>query len=96
MLHVTENAKTVLLEKKRLANIDQPDVGFRLATSTAGDLGLVADKPKAGDEVVKRGEVVVLMADPAVSAFVLAGRTLDCRQNAEGKMELVLRRGARG
>lgn len=89
---VTERAKEALREKKRAANIESPEVGLRLASGPGGMLGLVADRPKAGDTVVKDGDSTVLLVDPEVSALVLAGRIVDCRMTGDGKVELVITR----
>jgi ABC-type tungstate transport system permease subunit len=91
MITVTERAKDVLLQTKEAANIQDPDVGLRLTTEGTGKVTLVADRAKAGDEVVTHRESTVLVVDPEVSAFVVAGRTLDCRQTDAGLLQLVLR-----
>jgi hypothetical protein len=91
MIHVTQHARDALLNKKRLANIADPDVGLRLASSPDGKLGLVADRQKAGDEVVRHKDSTVLLVDPGMSALVLRGRTVDCRQSDDGQEEIVLR-----
>lgn len=92
MVHVTERAKEALLRKKLSANLDDPDVGLRLAAGPGGQLGLVADRVKAGDQVVTHKDSMVLLVDPQMSALVVAGRSVDCRRTADGKVELVLRR----
>ena len=89
MVHVTERAKEVLLERKRSANINDPETGLRLARSSGGRLALVADRMKAGDQVVKHKDSTVLLVDAELSQLVLAGRTLDCRQSG-GRADLVL------
>ena len=43
MVHVTERAKEVLLEIRRLANINDPDTSLRLARSSGRKLALVAE-----------------------------------------------------
>lgn len=90
MVHVTERAKDVLLQRREAANIQDPGVGLRLTTETGGKVTLVMDKAKAGDEVVTHKDSPVLMVDPQVSAFVLAGRTIDCRETEGGRFQLVL------
>lgn len=89
MVHVTELAKEVLLERKRSENINEPEVGLRLARSPGGKLALFADRVKAGDQVVKHKDSTVLLVDAELSELVLAGRTVDCKQRA-GRKELVL------
>lgn len=94
MVHVTERAKDVLLQTKAAANIQDPNVGLRLTTEPSGKVTLVVDRPKLGDEVVTHNDSTVLVVDPDVSAFVLTGRTIDCRETDRGRFQLVLRRAA--
>lgn len=90
MVNVTERAKEVLLQKKESADIHDASVGLRLATTATGKLTLVVDRVKAGDEVVTHKDSTVLVVDPAVSALVLAGRTVDCKETDDGKLQLVV------
>ena len=53
MVHVTERAKEVRLERKRSANINHPEASLRLARSSGGKLALFADRVKAGDQVAE-------------------------------------------
>jgi hypothetical protein len=92
MVHVTERAKEALFCKKLSANLDRPDIGLRLAAGPGGRLGLVADRVKAGDQVVTHKDSMVLLVDPLMSALVVAGRFVDCRRTDDGTLELVLRR----
>jgi hypothetical protein len=92
MIHVTERAKELLLDKKLSANLQQREIGLRLAVRPDGHLGLVADREKAGDQVVKHKDSTVLLVDPEMSAFAVTGRTVDCRRAPNGRMELILRR----
>jgi hypothetical protein len=91
MVHVTERAKEVLLERKRSANVNDPGVGLRLARSSGGKLALFADRMKAGDQVVKHKDSTVLLVDAELSELVLAGRTVDCTERG-GRADLVLTR----
>jgi len=77
MVHVTERAKEVRLERKRSANINHPEASLRLARSSGGKLALFADPVKAGDQVAE------------LSELVLASRTVDCTQSG-GRADLVL------
>jgi hypothetical protein len=92
MVHVTERAKEALLEKKAAANLDRPEIGLRLAERPDGQLGLVADRAKAGDQVVRHKDSTVLLVDPQISELVVTGRTVDCRRTRDGRVELILRR----
>lgn len=93
MIRVTARAKEALLSRKLSANIADPDVGLRLTSGPGGKVGLVADREKAGDEVVRHKDSTVLLVGPEMSALVLTGRTVDCRWTDDGRIELVLRRG---
>jgi hypothetical protein len=90
MVHVTERAKEALLRRKLLANVISSDVGLRLAVGWGGQLGLVADRMKAGDLVVTHKNSTVLLIDPKVSTLVVTGRIIDCRRTSDGWDELVL------
>ncbi|MBI1735499.1 MAG: hypothetical protein HYR51_10025 [Candidatus Rokubacteria bacterium] len=94
MLHVTERAKEALLEKKRSANIGNANVALRLAPLSGGRLALVADSPRAGDQVVTYKESTVLLVDAELSGSILAGRTVDCRPAEDGRLEVVVTNSA--
>ena len=89
MVHVTERAKEVLLERKRSANVNDPQVGLRLARGLGGKLALFTDRMKAGDQVVKHKDSTVLLVDAELSELVLAGRTVDCAESGSST-DLVL------
>ena len=89
MVHVTERAKKVLLEIRRSANIDDPDTSLRLARSSGRRLALVADRMKAGDQIVKNKDATVLLVDAELSELILAGLTVDSAQTG-GRADLVL------
>jgi len=93
VIRITERAKAELLRKKRSARIDDADVGLRLATAAGGELVLVADKAKAGDEVITHEDSTVLLVDQEVSTLVLGSRTVDCREASDGRIELVVTGG---
>ena len=92
MLHVTDRAKDVLFERK--TRLPQADMALRLASS-GGRLGLVADRVKAGDQVITHADAPVLLVDPQMSEIVLAGKTVDCREAPDGSMQFVLLKGGR-
>ena len=89
MVSVTERAKRLLLERKLSAQINDPEVGLRLARSPGGKLGLFADRMKAGDQVVKHQESTVLLVDAELSELVLAGKIVDCTLSGD-RTDLVL------
>lgn len=91
MVIVTERAKEALLRKKVSAKIEDSEVGLRLATAAGGQLVLVADKAKAGDEVVTYKDSTVLLVDREMSALVLGGRIVDCKKTDDGRLEFVVR-----
>lgn len=90
MVNVTDRAKDVLLQKKTEANILNPEVGLRLTTHDTGEVALVVDRVREGDEIVMHRDATVLMVAPEVSAAVLRGRTIDCRETEDGRPQLVL------
>lgn len=96
MVNVTERAKEVLLQQKVSHDIHDAAIGLRLATTADGRFTLVADRAKAGDEVVTHKDSTVLVVDPQVSALALAGRTVDCRESDDGRLELVVTRSPEG
>jgi Fe-S cluster assembly iron-binding protein IscA len=91
MVSVSEQAKVLLLERKRAANIHEPDAGLRVAADPAGQWILVADRPRSGDQVVEHEGVTVLLVDPDTQS-VLVGAMVDCLHTAEGETELALTR----
>lgn len=91
MVNVTERAKEELLRKKVAGRIEDPEVGLRLATAAGGQLVLVADRAKDGDDIVMYKDSTVLLVDREMSALVLAGRIVDCTKTEEGKPALVVR-----
>ncbi len=93
MMAVTTRAKEALLEKKRAANITDREVGLRVASNSAGDYVLVADRARADDQVVEHEGATVLLVDTDTQGK-LTGVTMDCRDTPEGRKELVLARSA--
>jgi hypothetical protein len=89
MVSVTERAKQQLLGRKLSANINDPEMGLRLARGPAGKLALFADRVKAGDQVVRYQDATVLLVDVELSEFILAGGTVDCAPNG-GRTDLIL------
>jgi Fe-S cluster assembly iron-binding protein IscA len=89
MLMITENAKDALIQLRNSAEIDQPEVGLRLASGDAGRLELVVDRPKEGDQVLEHDGCKVLIVGEEVSSS-FDGGTLDCRPGPEG-LRLVIR-----
>ena len=94
MVAVSERAKKILLEQKRAANIDDADVGLRVAAAPAGQWMLVVDEPRDDDQVVEYDGATVLLVDPEAQS-ALVGTEVDCVETPEGDVELVLTRAHR-
>ncbi len=94
MVAVSERAKKILLEQKRAANIDDVDVGLRVAAAPAGQWMLVVDEPRDDDQVVEYDGATVLLVDPEAQS-ALVGTEVDCVETPEGDVELVLTRAHR-
>jgi len=91
MVAVSERAKKILLEQKRAANIDDADVGLRVAAAPAGQWMLIVDEPRDDDQVVEYDGATVLLVDPEAQS-ALVGTEVDCVETPEGDVELVLTR----
>ena len=87
MLRVTESAKQEL-KKTLLAHTSDPKLSLRLALRPSGQLGLVPDREKEGDQVVEDDGSKVLLVRPKV-AIALDGGTLDVEVTPDGP-ELVM------
>jgi Fe-S cluster assembly iron-binding protein IscA len=90
MVHITDRAKDVLLQKKEEANTQDPRIGLRITTQPTGEVTLVIDREREGDEVVIHRDSTVLVVAADVSASVLQGRTIDCLETEAGEPQLVL------
>lgn len=90
MLNVTDRAREALFQKKLSKNIEERNVGWRLASGTAGELGLVADREQKGDQVVEHEGSTVLLIGKDLSDL-LAGAAIDFMTTPEGP-RLVLTR----
>lgn len=91
MVGVTDRAKEALLQRRRLADIRSPEIGLRLACVAPGEVVLVPDRVKAGDQIVKHEDSTVLLVDAELSEGLLAGRTVDCGDTGGGGSTLVVR-----
>ncbi len=95
MVVVTELAKEALLQLRLRADIDQPEVGLRLAADPEGEWKLFPDRTKAGDQIVEHGGSRVLLIDRETSQ-ILEGTRVDCKEAAKGTIELVITRSESG
>jgi hypothetical protein len=91
MMIVTGRAKNLLLERKRTANINDPESGLRVSADQGGQWLLVADHPRDGDSVIQHEGVTVLLVSPDVQS-ALVGTKLDCLEASDGSVELALTR----
>lgn len=82
MLQVTDKALDAIAQTLD-ANAVEEEQALRLGLSETGQLGLVLDNPRAGDEVVRLGERPVLLVEPEVSQSV-AGAVLDVAETPSG------------
>jgi Fe-S cluster assembly iron-binding protein IscA len=89
MVNVSERAKERLLEQKQAANLDDSDIGLRVAAGPTGQWTLVADHVREDDQVVEHRGSTVLLVDP-VAQSVLGGVQVDCVETPDGDVELVL------
>jgi len=89
MVAVSERAKQKLLEQKQAANIDEAEIGLRVAAAPTGQWMLVADHARDDDQVVEHKGTTVLLVDP-VAQSARDGVQVDCVETAEGEVELIL------
>jgi len=90
MISVTESAKE---ELKRVSAdiVDQPESLLRLVAGEGGQLGLVADSEKEGDQIIEHQGSTVLVVGKELSA-ALEGIGIDCQDSDDGP-RLVLVKG---
>jgi len=88
MISVTDAAKE-LLKETLLAHTDERELGLRLRMEADGDFGLIVDREAEGDQVVEHDRLKVLLVAEEVAAM-LKRNTLDVRDTADGRSELVL------
>jgi hypothetical protein len=91
MIAVTERAKEQLLDMKRSANINEPEVGLRLKPAATGEWELFPDQAIEGDQVVEHGGYKLLLIG-ADASDALGDRQVDCQETAPGQVKLVLSR----
>ena len=90
MINVTESAKE---ELKRIASqvVDQPESTLRLVADGQGQIGLVADSEREGDQVIEHKGETLLVVDSQLSA-ALDGVGMDYQDAGDGP-RLVLTSG---
>jgi len=83
MVQITEPAHTEL--RRLLAeNSARPQQGIRLRLDDGGALKMTIDVPHAGDSVIRRDNVPVLIVDARLAPS-LVPRVLDFQNSVEGK-----------
>jgi len=82
MLTVTENGKE---ELKRMSSqvVEQPGSTLRLVANEQGQLGLIADTEKEGDQSIEHQGETILLVDKMLSE-ALEGVCIDCQDEEEG------------
>jgi Fe-S cluster assembly iron-binding protein IscA len=66
MVRVTEQAASAL-EELLAENGAPPEAGVRLTPSAGGNMGMIIEEPREGDEVINREETPLLIVDAAVA-----------------------------
>lgn len=82
MINVTESAKEEL-KRMSLQVTDQPESTLRLVANGEGQLGLVADSEREGDQLIEHQGATVLLVDKELSA-ALEGVGIDCQDAGDG------------
>jgi len=90
MVQVTARALGMLAEIKASANIGDPDIGLRLEAATSGGLGLLPDRERPGDQIVRHDGEKILLVDDRLSE-ALTGAQIDCAPVGQ-EMQLVIGR----
>ena len=89
MISVTESAKG---ELARISSqtIDQPETVLRLIANAEGQLSLIADTKKEGDQLIDYQEITVLVVDEELST-ALEGIGIDCQDTDNGPRLFLIR-----
>ena len=90
MVSVTARALGMLAEIKASSNIDDPDIGLRLEAATSVGLGLLPDRERPGDQIVRHDGEKILLVDDRLSE-ALTGAQIDC-ESVGREMHLVIGR----
>jgi len=88
MVQLTERAGTEL-RRLLVEHFARPQQGVRLRLGDAGQLAMTIDVPHAGDSVIRRDNVPVLIVDARLSTR-LAARVLDFPPPSEAKKGFIL------
>jgi len=90
MVTVTEAAREELLLILESAATQEPGVGLRMVPGRQGNIGLVLDTEKEGDQVVEHEGAKVLLVDEEVSK-ALKGWIVDYQDHPEGRRLVVIK-----
>jgi len=90
MVRVTARALGMLAEIRASAHIGDPDIGLRLETAASGELGLLPDRERPGDQIVRYAGEKILLVGNRLSEE-LTGARIDCEPVGE-EMQLVIAR----
>jgi Fe-S cluster assembly iron-binding protein IscA len=82
MVQITERAHTEL-QRLLTDHLARPQQGVRLRLNKAGDLGMTIDVPHAGDSIIRRDNLLVLIVEGRLAAR-LAMRVLDFPSTSGG------------
>ena len=89
MISVTEVAKEEL-KKLSLQVLEQPETVLRLVPNEQGQLGLVIDREREDDQVVKHEEATILVVDKELST-ALEGIGIDYQDTPDGPRLALIR-----
>jgi Fe-S cluster assembly iron-binding protein IscA len=89
MVEVTTRAKERLRSTWQ-ARVNKPGITLRLKRFAPGQLGVVADRRREGDQVVEHEGTTILLIDETL-VDSLAGATIDCREYPEGSRLVITR-----
>lgn len=78
MVTVTTRAMKVLADLKASTNMQDPDIGLRLKAAASGGLGLLPDRERPGDQIIKYAGKKILLVDDRLSE-ALTGTEIDCK-----------------
>jgi Fe-S cluster assembly iron-binding protein IscA len=92
MVTVTTRAIEMLAELRASANMGDPDIGLRLEAAASGGIGLLPDRERPGDQIVKYAGEKILLVDDQLSE-ALTGAQIDCTTIGEETQLIIGRTG---
>jgi len=88
MVTITDTASDALRDVLETSNVPGGQ-GVRLVMQGPGQLGLVIDGPREGDQVVENEGRTVFLIDDTLSA-ALDGATVDCKLLDDGSRQITI------